>query len=607
MRDFFKQTFASVIGSLTGLIIFFTLGTTALIMLLAAMASQDTLPEVKNNSVLVIDLSLSIQDHDPNTTTTEAINDALSGEKDNIIALRKMVAAIDKASTDQRIKAIYLDGSQSSLNSGTGLATIKEVRAALGRFRSKGKRIIAYNLAWDKKDYYLSSVADEIIINPMGIMEINGLRSEPMFLTGAFDKYGIGVQVVRVGKYKSAVEPFILKQLSPENKEQTQVLLNDLWGDFKTTVSQSRKITPQQVQNIADTQPILTPTEAKNQGLIDKVAYVDEVMTELKQLTGNTKKDESFTKINITTYVENTEIGRKNTRDSEKKIAVVYAVGSIVDGQGGINDIGGDRFAKLLRQLRQDDNVKAVVLRVNSPGGSASASDVIQREIILTKKVKPVIISMGDVAASGGYWISTYGDRIFAEENTITGSIGVFGLLLNVQKLGNNNGITWDVVKTSKFADSNTTSRPKTPEEIAIIQKFVDQTYNQFITKVSESRKIPLQKVAEIAQGRVWSGQQAKQLGLVDEIGGLEQAINYAEKQAKLGKNWQLEEYPQRKSFAERFLHGSKKDDETQIKNTKVDPLTTEFNKLQSELQVVHSLNDPRGIYARLPFNLNIE
>lgn len=607
MRDFFKQTFASVIGSLTGLIIFFTLGTTALIMLLAAIASQDTAPEVKNNSVLVIDLSLSIQDHDPNSTTTEAINDALSGEKDNIIALRKMVDAIDKASTDQRIKAIYLDGSQSSLSGGTGLATIKEVRAALGRFRSKGKRIIAYNLAWDKKDYYLSSVADTIIMNPMGIMEINGLRSEPMFLTGAFDKYGIGVQVVRVGKYKSAVEPFILKQLSPENKEQTQVLLNDIWGDFKTTVSQSRKITAQQLQNIADTQPILTPTEAKNQGLIDKVAYVDEVMTELKQLTGNTKKDESFTKINITTYVENTEIGRKNTRDSEKKIAVVYAVGSIVDGQGGINDIGGDRFAKLLRQLRQDENVKAVVLRVNSPGGSASASDVIQREIILTKKVKPVIISMGDVAASGGYWISTYGDRIFAEENTITGSIGVFGLLLNVQKLGNNNGITWDVVKTSKFADSNTTSRPKTAEEIAIIQKFVDQTYSQFINKVSESRKLPLQKVAEIAQGRVWSGQQAKQLGLVDEIGGLEQAINYAEKQAKLGKNWQLEEYPSKKSFTERFLRSSGKDDETQIKNTKVDPLTTEFNKLQSELQVLNSLNDPRGIYARLPFNLKIE
>jgi protease IV len=604
MREFFKQTFASLIGSLFGLTLFFTFGTVGLITLIVT-ASKDHKPLVKNDSILVIDLSLNIQDTNPNNSTSKVINDALSGERDHVISLRSVVTAIDKATTDKRIIAIYLDGSKSGTLA-SGLATLKEVRSALERFRKSGKKIIAYNLSWDKKEYYLSSVANKIIINPLGMIELNGLRSEPMFLTGALDKYGIGVQVIRVGKYKSAVEPYILKQLSPENKQQTEQLLGDIWTDFKNTVATGRKINPQQIQNLADNQPLLNPEEAKKQGLIDKIAYNDEVNTELKQLTGSSEKEDSFRKISIGTYAEVADISKENITDSDHQIAVVYAVGEIVDGEGDNNQIGSDRFASLLKKIRADEKIKALVLRVNSPGGSATASDIIQRELILTKKVKPVIISMGDVAASGGYWISTYGDRIFAEENTITGSIGVFGLLMNVQKLANNNGITWDLVKTSKYADANTISRPKTPEELAIIQKTVDQIYYKFLEKVAQSRKIPLQKVAEIAQGRVWSGQQAKQIGLIDDIGGLDQAIAFAVKQAKLGKNWQLREYPQKRNFADRLLKTIGEDDE-QTKQTKTTPLTKEFEKLQSELEVLKSLNDPQGIYARLPFNLKID
>ncbi|MCA1991442.1 MAG: signal peptide peptidase SppA, partial [Coleofasciculus sp. S288] len=265
-----------------------------------------------------------------------------------------------------------------------------------------------------------------------------------------------------------------------------------------------------------------------------------------------------------------------------------------------------ERFAKQMRQIRLDKDVKAVVMRINSPGGSATASEVIQREVRLTREKKPVIISMGDYAASGGYWIATGGNYIFAEPNTITGSIGVFGLQFNVQKLANDNGITWDVVKTGRYADSSTVSRPKTPQELAIAQKMVNQIYNQFLDKVAEARKLPKQKVAQIAQGRVWSGQDAKQLGLVDEIGGMDAAIEYAAKQAKLGKDWELQEYPEVRSLEERILEKLTGEDNARSRK-QPDPLTAEFLKLKADLNVLQSLNDPRGIYARLPFNWRID
>ncbi len=605
MRQFLKQTFASMVGSLAGLILFCSLGTGGLLFLLIAAASRDSGPVVKDRSVLVLDLSMSITDSEPNSSTSEAIGEALAGDNSNSVTLRTVLDAIDKARQDRRIVALYLDGSQTSASGGTGFATLKEVRQALERFRTSGKKIIAYNVDLGKRQYYLSSVADTIILNPMGSLEINGFSSQPLFYTGALDKFGIGVQVIRVGKYKSAVEPFILKKLSPENRQQTQALLGDLWSEFLTAVSKSRKLNPKQLQAIADTQGELMASEARSRRLVDRVAYLDEVVADLKKLTRSREEDKSFRQIRLTTYATANRKDAKN-RISNNKIAVVYAEGEIVNGQGGVQQVGGDSFARQLRQLRQDEDVKAVVLRINSPGGSVVGSDVIQREVRLTREKKPVIVSMGDYAASGGYWIATSADRIFAEPTTITGSIGVFGLQFNVQKLANNNGISWDVVKTARYADSTTVSRPKTPQELAIAQKSVNQIYNQFLDKVAQSRKLPKQKVAQIAQGRVWSGQDAKQLGLVDELGGMEDAIEYAAKQAKLGKDWELQEYPKVRSLEQRILQKLTSDDSARTAQLPV-PLKAEFLKLQTDLAILQSMNDPRGIYARLPFNWRLD
>jgi protease-4 len=605
MKQFLQQTFASTLGSLAGLILFFSLGTGGLLFLLVAAAVRDTGPTVKDKSVLVFDLSLNIADSDPATSTSDAIGQALSGDKPRSITLRTVVDSIDKASKDKRIIALYLDGSRNSSGISNGFATLKEVRDAMERFRAAGKKIIAYDVDLTKQEYYLSSIADTVVLNPLGSLQINGFSSQPTFYTGALQKYGVGVQVLRVGKYKSAVEPFILTQVSPENRQQTQALLNGLWGEFRTTVGKSRKIETEQLQAIANNQGELMASEARQQRLVDRVAYLDEVVADLKKLTGTDKQNKSFRQISLTTYAKAQSKDSKKRR-SDNKIAILYADGEIVDGQGGVQQVGGDSFAKRIRQVRQDEDVKAVVLRINSPGGSVTGSEKIQREVLLTRKEKPVIVSMGNYAASGGYWIATGGDYLFAEPNTITGSIGVFGLLFNVQKLGNDNGITWDVVKTNQYADINTISRPKTPQEIAILQKSVNQIYNQFLDKVATARKLPKEKVAELAQGRVWLGQDAKQLGLVDRIGGINDAIQYAAQQAKLKDDWEVDEYPEAQSLEERILKKlTSQASEKQAKRP--DPLTAEFMKLKTDLALLKGMNDPRGIYARLPFNWRID
>ncbi|BAZ02494.1 signal peptide peptidase SppA, 67K type [Tolypothrix tenuis PCC 7101] len=610
MRTFVQQTFASLLGSLLGLIIFSGIGTTGLFLLLfAAASSKDTGPEVKDKSMIVFDLSMNITDGEPKTDGF--IQKVVSGVEENRMGLRSVLDTLEKARRDPRIVGIYLDASQSGSN-GAGYASLKEIRQELQQFRAAGKKVIAYGKDWEEKDYYLSSVADTVVLNPLGMMEVNGLSSQPMFLAGALEKYGIGVQVVRVGKFKGAVEPFILKQLSPENREQTQKLLDDVWQEWRNAVGASRKIAPQKVQAIADNQAVLEAPQAKSNGLVDRVAYLDEVVSDLKKLTDSDKDDKSFRQISLSEYAQVPGKSLGVEHKSKNKIAVVYAEGEIVDGKGGDGEVGGDRYAKIFNKLRQDDDVKAVILRVNSPGGSATAAEVMQREVRLTRQVKPVVVSMGDVAASGGYWIASDSNRIFAEPNTITGSIGVFGLLFNGQKLANDHGVTWDSVKTGRYADSQTVSRPKSPEELALYQRSVNRIYNMFLNKVSQGRKLPGTRVAEIAQGRVWSGTAAKEIGLVDEIGGLSAAIEYAAKQAKLGKDWQVKEYPQNSSFEERFFGISTQEarsvlgiPKAQVKQS--NPLTAEFAKLQEELSVMQKMNDPQGVYARLPFNLKIE
>jgi protease-4 len=605
MNNFIKQTLASLIGNLLGLMIFSGLSTIGFLLILIAVASsQGSGPTVKDKSVLVFDLSMKITDSE--TSSDELLQKTLSGVDENSITLRKVVETLDKAGRDQRIVGIYIDGTNA--NSAVGYASLREIRQALERFRQTGKKIIAYSTDWNEREYYLSSVANQIVVNPMGAMEMNGLSSQPMFLAGALQKYGIGVQIVRVGKFKGAVEPLILDKLSPENREQTQKLLDDIWGEWRRAVGKSRNIEPQKLQAIANNQPILAATAAQANGLVDKTAYQDQVFTDLKKLTGQQEKDQKLTKISLGDYAE----VPGESVDSDHKIAVVYAEGEIVNGSGNDGEIGGDRFAKIFTKIRENDQIKAVVLRINSPGGSATAAEIMQREIKLTRQLKPVIVSMGDVAASGGYWIASDSNRIFAEPNTITGSIGVFGVLFNGQKLGNNNGITWDTVKTSEYADQQTISRPKSAQELEVYQRSVDRIYNLFLQKVSQGRKLSTAKVAEIAQGRVWSGTAAKQIGLVDEIGGLNVAIEYAAKQAKLGNNWQLQEYPQVGRWGERLL--GKKLDETKaklgIEKTEIksnNPLINELGKFQQEIKILQTMNDPQGIYTRLPVNLKIE
>lgn len=574
-----------------------------MLVIVASVSSRDASPTVKDRSILVFDVSETITDAPSSASPREVLSGALAGSDRSTIALRSVLNTIDAAAKDKRITGLYLyDGEGSSTS---GLATLREVRKALEQFKATGKKIYAYGVDWKEREYYLASIADQIAVNPIGNLEINGFNAEAVFFAEALQNYGVGVQVTRVGKYKSAVEPFLRSSRSPADRQQTQQWLNDLWGEFVATTSKSRNLKPAQLQQIVDSAGFLTATEARDRKLVDRVLYADEMSAQLKTLTGNDEESKSFRQVSLKNYARVAE-DKATRQNSQNQVAIVYVDGQIVNGQGTAGNAGGDRIARQLRDLRLDDDVKAIVLRVNSPGGSATASDVIQREAILARKAKPLVVSMGNLAASGGYWIATYSDRIYAEPNTITGSIGVFGQVLNVQKLANQNGITWDTVKTGRFADAQTLSRPKTPEELKLIQRSVDKIYDQFLSKVSESRKLDKAKVAEIAQGRVWSGGMAKSLGLVDELGGLDEAIRDAANRAKLGDDWQVEEYPKSRTFEERLLErlvGAS----LGIAAPKPDDLLTQgIETVQQQLEALRSMNDPQHIYLQLPVNFQI-
>ncbi|MDE5108415.1 MAG: S49 family peptidase, partial [Trichodesmium sp. St17_bin3_1_1] len=379
MKDFFKYTFASLIGSILGITLIIGVGFGGLIFFVVSIASQtkDVGPQVEDKSILVFDLATSITDTRPISSTGEALQEVLSSDQPTTITLRKAINTLNAAAKDKKIIGIYIKGSNTP--GVTGLANLQEIRQALQRFGETGKTIIAYDMDWTEREYYLGSVADEIVINPLGALELNGLSSQTLFLSGALDKFGIGVQVTRVGKYKSAVEPFTQEKMSPENRQQTLQLLQNIWDEYLQTIAKSRKYTKQQLQAIVDNKGMLMANDALNSKLVDKVVYYDEVLTKLKELTGKKEEDKTFTQISLNNYSKVAKVAQtlsKNVK-SNNKIGVVYAQGEIVNGTGTPREIGGDRLAKELRRLRLDDKVKAVVLRVNSPGGSASASEVI--------------------------------------------------------------------------------------------------------------------------------------------------------------------------------------------------------------------------------------
>ena len=591
MKAFFKSFFATLLALMVA-------GGLAFVLFfgLLAVVGSSGKPTVPGKAVLVFDLDTSLSDGDRDTDPSEAISEAMGGGGARNQVLPVAIEALDRAASDSRITALFLTGNLQ----GAGPAQLRELREAIQRFKAK-KPVLAYNLGWGKRDYYLAAGATTVFINPFGEMEVNGLASEPMFFGEAFKKYGVEVQVTRVGKYKSAVEPYITDRMSDPNREQIQMLLDDIWGEWKDTVAKDRKKQPADLQTIADERGLIEAEDAKKLGLVDRIAPYDEVLDELKKLAGKQPKDKDFPQITLATYAGIPA----EAKSGKTRIAVLVAEGEIVDGEGKSSQIGGEKLSRELRRLRLDERVKAVVLRVNSPGGSASASELIQREVVLTKKVKPLVVSMGHLAASGGYWISTYGDRIFAEPTTITGSIGVFGLLPNVKKLANGHGITWDSVQTAKLANPMTLTRPKNDLELNRIQGLVDHIYEQFVAKVADSRKMKKEAVHEIAQGRVWSGREAVKLGLVDEIGGLGAALKHAAKMAKAENDFYVAG-PEREPDALKDLLRNLSQGKSR-KLAKPGPVDALAEAFKLQLERVSALNDPRGVYARLAFEIDLK
>lgn len=607
-----KNFFTSMLGALVALLIFAGGAFVLVIGFVGAIAAmgggEKAAPELERGAYVVFDLSTNITDAPPPIDFG-----SLGVAQDEHLQLRTVTRALRAAAKDERIAGVFITGGLRPASYGSGYAALSEVRAGIAAVKAAGKPVMAYLTTATTKDYYLASAASEVAIDPYGVIMMSGLASEPMFYAGAFEKYGVGVQVTRVGKYKSAVEPFTRTSMSPENRDQIQKLLNDIWDGLLADIAPSRGTTAAQLQAIVDREGFIRPEQAKDGQLVDRIAYRDEVYDELKAKTGRAGSKQPFKQIGLADYARlSKDIADVPAKALEAavsgagkgRVAVVYAEGEIVDGEGDADEVGGTRFSRELRKLRLDDGVKAVVLRVNSPGGSASASETIQREIRLMKKVKPVVVSMGSYAASGGYWIAAYGDRIFAEPTTITGSIGVFGVQFNVKKLSGDFGLTFDTVKTGKFADVISITRPKSEEELAVFQRMVDWIYGEFIGKVAEARKIKREVVEEIAQGRVWSGVEAKNLELVDELGGLDAAIAYAVAQAKLGPNYRIVEYPHPKELFE-VVH--ELIEKIAPHNVRTSGLAVKLaERIEREVSVLRTFNDPQGVYARLPLNLSL-
>ncbi|NTE05683.1 signal peptide peptidase SppA [Agrobacterium tumefaciens] len=532
MKDFFKYLFASMLGFFLSVVIIFII---VIVIIFGAISSfdDDKSVTVSNNSILFLNLDQPITERTPKNPFGN-LPIVGSNEKDGI-GLNDLLKSIKKAKTDDNIKCIYLNVSSPN----AGFATMREVRNALIDFKKSHKKIISYSEVYTQGAYYLASVADKIYLNPEGALEFKGFSSELTFFKGTLEKAGVEMQVIRVGNYKSAVEPFILDKMSDYNRKQVTAYVGGLYNTFLTDIAKSRNIERDSLFSIADQYKIQQPQDALNYKMIDGLKYKDQILEELKGISGRTK-GENIRSVEINDYAKNSS----DTNSSKNKVAVIYANGEISGGEGNDNQIGSERISRAIRKARLDDDIKAVVIRVNSPGGSALASDVIWREIVLTKKEKPVIASFGDVAASGGYYIGCAADSIFVQPNTITGSIGVFGIIPNFQNLMTNKlGITFDGVKTGQYADIMATNRPMTAGERFIIQNELNRVYNGFVSRVADGRKKSKAYIDSIGGGHVWIGTDAVQIGLADRIGSFNDAINAAAKKAKI-KDFKVVEYP---------------------------------------------------------------
>jgi len=591
MKQFFKFALSSLLGALVAGIILIA-GAFLFIMALVAVGSDKTV-DVQPNSVLRIAFTSPIAERTPNNPLSGLSFLGIDGDKS--LGLNDILANIKKAKADENIKGIFLDESTMS----GGQATTEEVRNALIDFKKSGKFIIAYSEVYSQGFYYLASVADKVYINPKGIFDFSGFSSQITFLKGALDKLGIEAQIIKVGTYKSAVEPYFLTKMSPANREQVNSYLGSLYTHFLDGISKSRNVNSDSLRAIANELKIRLPEDALKYKLVDGLKYKDEILDELRQRTGTDSKQDPNS-VELADYNRAEAPKNDKKKESKNRIAMVYASGEINSGDGDDNSIGSERIAKALRQVRLDDKVKAVVFRVNSPGGSSLASDVIWREVMLTKKVKPIIVSMGDYAASGGYYIACAADSIIAEPNTITGSIGIFAILPNMQKFFNDKlGITFDGVKTGKYADLGDINRPLTPEERAILQNEVNHGYDDFTKAVASGRNKTQAYINSIGQGRVWTGSQAVKIGLVDRLGNINDAIKSAAKKANI-KSYKLVTYPEQKSFLTKFGAGLS----AEIKQNAIkSELGENFKYYEQVKQVTQMMRIPQ---ARMPYNIAI-
>lgn len=510
------------------------------------------------------------------------------------IGLIELKENIKKAKNDDKIQGIYLDLSVIS----AGFASLEELRNTLLDFKKSKKFIFAYGEFFDEKAYYIASVADRIFINPTGLIELNGLTSERTFIKGVLEKIEVKPEIFRVGEFKSAVEPFFLDKMSDASRKQTVSYLNSMYDFYLANVAKTRGMEVETLRNISDSMLVRNAESAKKHNIVTDIAYYDEVEAAIKKQLKIEEKD----KINFVSLGEYEKVEDKAAKSSSSnKIAVIIASGDIVSGQGDDDEIGSDKYAALIRKARLDKDVKAIVIRINSPGGSALASDVMWREVMLAKKEKPVIASMSDVAASGGYYLAMGCDAILAHPNTITGSIGIFGLLFNAEDfLKNKIGVTTDRVNTGKFSDLGYPTRKFSEAEKKIIQTSVEEGYERFTSKAAEGRKMELAALKKIAEGRVWSGAEAKELGLVDQLGGLEDAIALAAQKAKLKDgDYRVRYQPQSKSFFERIKGGM----EASVFQT---ALKRELGEYYNYFKLLNRLQKMDFVQARMPYELTI-
>lgn len=583
MKEFFRAFLGSCLGVLIslGLLILIGLG-----IISAIMSSAEEEVKISPKTILKLELNQPIVERSSKNPFDNLDIKRLRSNKS--IGLNTIVNNLKKAKSDENIVGVYMD--LSTINAG-GFATVQEIRNAILDFKKSGKFVVAYSDTYTQIAYYLASAADKVYLNPEGNLEMLGLKAQVMFYKGALEKLGINAQIIRHGKFKSAVEPFMLDKMSPANREQFDVLLNSIWGNIISEISKSRNISVEELNSIANNMLVTNGESAIKAKLVDGLLYKDELIKKLSTFA-KLEKDKEPEAISITKY---DQVATKDEKFSHEKISVIYANGEVVMGSDSQN-LSEKEISNAIRTARKDENTKAIVLRVNSPGGSALASDIIWREMDLARKVKPVVVSMGDYAASGGYYITAPANVIYAQPTTLTGSIGVFGVLFDVQKgLKDKLGISVDVAKTNEHADLGTPFRSLSSNENQVIQMEIERIYKTFTGHVSAGRKLPVSYVDSIGQGRVWSGSMAQKLKLVDKIGGLTDAIAEAAKLARV-KEYRIVELPEQKdAFSEILEDFTGESISTYFAKGQLGDAFESYNEIRNFVK-------NQGVQARMPF-----